>query len=160
MEKLGRFFMKIIHLLCPERAKLLTQGGIFFRESPIWGHGTGSWASLIIRHNEFYLEPDLQSHIPNPHNEWTHVATQWGTVGVLITVFWMIMPLGIALQMGFDFKHKISLLCLTVGLLLGGMSDTVLLFSVTRDFYTFTLSAVLASGWRQVSHHRERFPRF
>jgi O-antigen ligase len=56
----------------------------FFKDAPLFGHGTGSSFGLFEKAaKESSWVPGVRV-FPNPHNQTLHVAVQWGMIGILV----------------------------------------------------------------------------
>jgi O-antigen ligase len=61
----------------------------FFREAPVFGHGTGSVQMLFDRAAQRQTGLAAET-ISNPHNQTLSVAVQWGSIGcVILYAMWL-----------------------------------------------------------------------
>lgn len=66
-----------------QRLEFWRKSVIFFKEAPVFGHGTGSARGLFERAAIGQTGASAEV-IGNPHNQTLNVAVQWGTIGVLL----------------------------------------------------------------------------
>ncbi len=162
---------KVCSTLCPKRTRFLKFGWIFFKEKPLFGHGTASWVRLYIDHQKSkgFLEgegaeeqtcskieqtcgnpgdelPNLVNWSFHPHNDLVNIAVQWGAFGLLIVGLWLFIPIYIAYIHDFYFLDKCLVWTWSIMLIFAGLCDLMLVNSMPRDFYLFSFSALFANA--------------
>ncbi|HCJ11723.1 MAG: hypothetical protein A2Y14_01370 [Verrucomicrobia bacterium GWF2_51_19] len=118
------------------RLEFIKNGVKLWKEAPVFGHGTGSYATLSRNHNYPYIRDTDE---PNPHNEYIHIIVELGLVGLLTFLLWQA-----TLFVGFGqrtFESKLMLCAFMISLMMGLFSDSMFFLNSTRDFI-FAMVAV------------------
>lgn len=110
-----------------------------FKQSPIYGHGTGSFAWLYAKNF-----PNTDAPTRNPHNEYLGMAVQFGVIGLTVFLLFIIFNWCDAYQLS-DYPQQV-LQGLTITFALGSLANSWLLDMTPGHLWMFWLAWSLAQS--------------
>ncbi|KTD66270.1 O-antigen ligase family protein [Legionella spiritensis] len=111
-----------------------------FRESPVIGHGTGSFAYYFEQRQPV---PAWGKRLNEPHNQYWLIAAEYGLVGVVAYLV-LLATLYLASRRLRDMKP--IAVALLVPFVIGGFSDSLLFYSSSGYFFLALMALCLGEG--------------
>jgi hypothetical protein len=125
-----------------ERRKMIQQCLILVKQKPLMGHGTYSFGQSLMHHNWSFLNQKATWHA-QPHNEWLHICTQWGLLGMIAFTYWF----GYSFYYGWKHRHDFYgqvFITLNGAYLIAGCCDSVFFSASYRLMYIFLFCVIVA----------------
>jgi O-antigen ligase len=127
-----------------ERLKMAHQCLILIKQKPLVGHGTCSFGQSLIHHNWSYINKTAAfERCAQPHNEWLHICTQWGLLGMIAFTYWFSYSFYYGWKHRHDFYGQ-ALITLNGAYLIAGCCDSVFFAASYRFTYIFLFCAIVA----------------
>jgi O-antigen ligase len=129
-----------------ERLEMARQCLILVKQKPFIGHGTCSFGQSLIRHDWSYIGETATAACERraqPHNEWLHVCTQWGLLGMVVFMYWFSYSFYYGWKHRHDFYGQ-ALIALNGAYLIAGCCDSVFFAASYRFAYIFLFCAIVA----------------
>jgi len=114
-----------------------------FLESPVVGHGVGSWHAEFTRREGSRLNPAFKD-LRNPHEEYLMWSVQLGIVGVALLLAFLVELVRDASRFRPEIRRAVK--TLVVMLAAVGLFNTVLFDALIGDYFCIMLGLLLALG--------------
>jgi O-antigen ligase len=114
-----------------------------FLESPVVGHGAGSWNAEFTRREGKQLNPAFRD-LRNPHQEYLMWAVQLGTVGVALLLAFLVALVRDASRFRPEIRRAIKTLVVMLGAVC--LFNSVLFDALIGDYFCIVLGLLLALG--------------
>jgi O-antigen ligase len=114
-----------------------------FLESPVVGHGAGSWNAEFRRREGKNLNPAFKD-LRNPHQEYLMWAVQLGIVGVALLVAFLVAMVRDASRFRPEIRRAIKTLVVMLGAVC--LFNSVLFDALIGDFFCIVLGLLIALG--------------
>lgn len=128
-----------------ERLDFWVEASPFIAQKPWLGWGTGSFASLWVKENLFYLyrPASFQSPrgVPNPHNQFLMFLVETGYIGLGLFLIWLFSFLRSMWKKGWPYG-PIGL-AYVGAFMIGCWGDSLLFLNVTGNFFVILCSCLL-----------------
>jgi len=114
-----------------------------FLESPVVGHGVGSWNTEFTRREGSQLNPAFRD-LRNPHQEFLMWGVQLGIIGVALLLAFLVVLVRDASRFTPEIRRAVKTFAVMLAAV--GLFNTVLFDALIGDYFCVVLGLLLALG--------------